>query len=454
MHLYPRMIAIMTFGGLALAACDKKADQRGPDPAITQGNADKLAAPVKPSAPSSPDLDQKPPNAAERRGPVDRAESIKMTLSLMEKGEFGQAFKNLDEGIVWTEIGLPDGELKSIAAIIDYQNRSRTGFSDFHMKPKRIIASADYQAVEFVWSARHTGAFADGTPATNKVATLPGAMLIRYQGDGLIDRVWVFQDWPNALQQLGLSRDLPAGFVPFPLPDRAEIVLGPDEPRLRQRYLSFVSRLGPNDYRATIDEITADDFVWTDLQTGRLVAGREATLAFLSQRMGSFALDSTELETAISTGTFFAGYATNKYVYKGGFMGIAAQDQKITTHTLDIVQFDAEKMRFKTLASYGNSYEILAALGVSAGAAPDAARAGKFLIAACDDYVADMRECIESMDGQEQAGARLALDQQIVAWQSDSGAKLVVDKVRAACEAARDEARVKVAASCPRVVWN
>ena len=118
------------------------------------------------------------------------------------------------------------------------------------------------------------------------------------------------------------------------------------------------------------------------------------------------------------------------------------------------MQFDAEKMRFKTLASYGNSYEILAALGVSAGAAPDAARAGKFLIAACDDYVADMRECIESMDGEKQAGARLALDQQVIAWQADSGAKLVIDKVRVACEAARDEAKVKVAASCPRVVWN
>jgi len=41
---------------------------------------------------------------------------------------------------------------------------------DFHIKAKRIIEAADYQVVEYVWSAKHTGAFADGTVATDKVA--------------------------------------------------------------------------------------------------------------------------------------------------------------------------------------------------------------------------------------------------------------------------------------------
>jgi len=111
-------------------------------------------------------------------------------------------------------------------------------------------------------------------------------------------------------------------------------------------------------------------------------------------------------------------------------------------------------MRFKTLASYGSSYEILAALNVSAGTAPDAAKGGKFLIAACDDYIADMRECIQSMDGAKQADARMALDQQIVGWQADNGLKLATEKVRLACSAARDSAKLQLSASCPRVSWD
>jgi len=450
-----RFIASLALCGAALWACDKTDKPSVAEPAMTQVSQPDPVKPPNPEAPSKPVPDREPAPPSETRGPVDRSEALQSTLARMEKGDFGQAFKYLAEDVIWTEVGLPDGKLTSVPAIVGFHERSRTGFSDFHMKARRIIESADYQVVEFVWSARHTGAFADGTAATNKVATLPGAMLLRYQQDGLIDRVWVFQDWPNALQQLGLAPDLPRNFNPFPLPEETEIVIGRYEPLFRERYEGFVARLGADDVRTTLSERATDDFTWIDLDSGQRVSAQDARNTYFAERSGEFQRDGIDIEAAVGAGPFFAAYVTNKLVYKGGFMGVPANDQKITTHTLDIVQFDAEKMRFKTLASYGNSYEILATLGVTAGmtARPEA-KVGSFAIAACDDYVEHMRACFDSLPDATREATREALDQQIVAWQKDHSDGTARDNVKRACESAARSAHVTYASACPRVDWE
>ncbi len=453
------IIASIAVSGIALGACgmsnDKSEKDPIPEPATAQVSQDQPVMPTAPEPPSAPEVDREQATPGERRGPVDRAGALQSTLAQMERGDFGEAFKYLAEDVVWTEVGLPDGELTSVPEIVGYEEKSRTGFSEFQIKARRIIESADYQVVEFVWSARHTGAFADGTAATNKVAVVPGAMLLRYQKNGLINRVWVFQDWPNALQQLGLAQGLPADFKTVAFPTHTEIVIGRYEPLFREKYEGFVDKLGPRDYRATLGDHTAADFAWSDLDSGQLVSTHDGTNTYFAQRRGSFERDGFAIETAIGAGPFFAAYVTNNLVYKGGFMGVPADNQKITTHTLDIVSFELETLRFKTLASYGNSYEILAALGVSAGAAarPEA-KAGRFAIEACDDYVEHMRACLQSLPVANQEATRERLDQQIVRWQTDHKDGGSRDDVKRSCDAATAAAKTEYASACPRVEWE
>ena len=449
------MRAILMIGALAGAAlgCDRSTPKAAPEPATAQVSQVDAERPVVPEAPSEPLAERPIPTAA--RGPVDRAAAVTSTFAHIEKGELGQAFKYLADEIVWTEVGLPDGELESVAEIVAFQEKSRTGLSDFRMRAKRILESGDYQVVEYVWSARHSGAFADGTEATNKTVVLPAAMMLRYREDGLIDRVWVFQDWPNALQQLGLAPDLPREFRPFMLPETTEVVLGPTDAAYRDAYEGFLGGLGPDTYRDTLAQRTADDFAWIDLTSGNLVVDHDGSNTYLAHRAGRFERTATVFDATINAGAFFAAFTTNEIVYRGGFMGVPANDQKITTHTLDVVRFDPETLRFETLASYGNSYEILSALGLTAGTAsrPEA-RSGRFAIEACDDYVEHMTRCLESVDGKPRDVMIEALDQQVTRWQKDHGDGMGRDAVRVSCETATEVARRSYQSTCPRVEWE
>ncbi|MFO0748197.1 MAG: nuclear transport factor 2 family protein [Myxococcota bacterium] len=419
----PLVIASI-YGGLALGACSK--NPAPPEPATAQVSQRDPVPPVDPATPAAPEPERKAP-AAERRGPADRTAGIEGTLALMEAGDFGKAFTLLADPVTWTEVGLPKGELDSLGAVIDYQRSSRTGLSDFHLKPKRIIESADYQVVELVWSARHTGAFADGTPATDKTVTLPAAMLLHYQRDGLVDRVWVFQDWPNALQQLGLAPGLPEGFHPAAMPDKVEVVTGPEAPDLRARYLEQLARPEPQPVRTEL---------------GR--AGQSA----------DFQRKSTDVSIALGAGGTFVAFATNELVYRGGFLAVAPADQEVTTHTLDIVELDPATGRFTGVTSYGNSYEIMAALQITAGAAerPDG-KEKPFGVPVCDAYIAHVRACGESVDAHAQQAMLDDLDRAIATWAADNGGGARAERLTQACTAARAAAKAAFGASCPSVDW-
>jgi len=450
------ILASIAVGGIALGGCGK--DNEKPsvaEPATAQVSQAEPIMPAAPEVPSEPLPDREDVTPNKMRGPVDRSGSLQSTLAHMERGEFGEAFKYLAEDVAWTEVGLPDGQFTSVPEIIGYEEKSRTGFSEFQIKARRIIESDDYQVAEFVWSARHTGAFADGTAATDKVVVMPGAMLLRYQRNGLIDRVWVFQDWPNALQQLGLAANLPADFKAAAFPSTTEVVIGRYEPRFREKYEGFVNKLGPADCRATLSEQTTSDFAWNDLDSGQLVTSHDGSNTYFAQRRGSFERDGFAIETALGAGPYFVAYVTNNLIYRGGFMAVPADGQKITTHTLDVVSFDEETMRFKSLTSYGNSYEILAALGITAGAmARPEAKTGSFAIGACDDYVSHMRACLESLPVATQSATRERLDQQIVRWQSEHKDGSSRDDVKRSCETANAKSKNEYASACPRVEWE
>ncbi len=447
-------LAIATVAGLALGACGKK--DAPPEAPIAQLNKPDPAKPATPATPPAPDKDRELPTEADRKAPLNRTDTIKETFKLMEKGDLGQALRYLDKDVDWTEVGLPAGEFESADAVIAYQQKARTGFSDVKMRPRRIIESADYQVVEYVWSARHSGAFADGTAATEKVATVPAAMLVRYGEDGLIDDVWNFVDWPHVLQQLGLGPELPKDFQAVAIPGDVDVVMGAGDATYRERYVGFVGGLGPDQYKTTFSERTTPDFSWHDLMTGRTVTNHDGTNTYFADRRGAFVRDSTEIETTIAAGPYFVAYVTNKLVYKGGYFGVPADDQKINTHTLDIMQFDPATLRVKTLASYGNSYEILAALGVNAGGAASSpvVALNNVMIEDCDDYIEDMRECLGSMEPTTRAATSAALDQQITSWKTDSKNGIKLEVIKTSCEAATESAKKAYASSCPRVDWD
>lgn len=377
MRLSSRMFVVTAIAGLAVAACNNEDSPSAPPmakvPQPAQVPQPMVAEISNPTLPTALDRDREPPSANDHRGPTDRVESIKTMLSKMESGHFEDAFAYLGDAIIWTEIGRPDGELTTVPEVVEFQRRARMGMSDFRLRARRIIDSADYQAVEFVWSARHTGPLADGRAATDKVATLPGAMLVHYQADGRIDRVWVFQDLPNVAQQLGLAPGLPADFIPVPFPETTDVVVGALDSSFASSYGTFASRMGRDVYTKALSEQTTDDFGVVNLRSGQLIKGSEAMLAYFGERVGSFDIAGTRVEAVMGAGEFFAAFVTHDYVYRGGFMGVAATDQKVVTHTLDVVRFDSLSLRIKSLATYGNSAEILSALGLgsSASLTPD-----------------------------------------------------------------------------------
>ena len=434
-----------------LGACDKK--DQPPTPPLAQVSRVEPVKPPAPDKPHNPDLARA--NEADLGGLENRTQATQETFALMERGDFAMAFKRFSASVRWTEVGLPQGEFDSVAKLIAFQRASRTGFSDFQIKPQRIIESADYEVVEYVWSARHTGAFADGTPATNKVATLPGAMLIHYKTAEVIDQIWVFHDWPSVLQQLGLAPGLPEGFEPHAMPGKSEVVTGAAEPRYQGRYHDFLTGLGPDAYEITLRDQATDDLSWFDVTAGKVLTGRAAAATHLGGRSKAFTLVSSEIQTAIGAGLYFAAFTKNELVYKGGFMNVTADGQKVTTHTLDIVLFDATSLRFKRLASYGNSYETLAALRLSAASTARPANAdAKLGVKACDGYVAKIRECGESLDGQAKQGMLAAMDSQVHAWASEAVGPTRNERLTQACDAALTLAKGTFQATCPRVVWN
>lgn len=447
-------LAFAAVAGLAMGGCGKK--EPAAEAPIAQLNKPEPEKPATPAVPPAPDKDRQLPAEADRKAPLNRTDTIKETFQLMEKGDLGQALRYLDKDVDWTEVGLPNGEFETADAVIAYQQKARTGLSDVKLRPRRVIESADYQVVEYVWSARHTGAFADGTPATNKVATVPGAMLVRYGEDGLIDDVWNFMDWPNVLQQLGLGPELPKDFRAVAIPGDVEVVIGAGDASYRERYVGFVGGLGPDQYKTTFTERTAPDFSWFDLMTGNVVTNHDGTNTYFADRRGAFVRDATDIETTIAAGPYFVAYVTNKLIYKGGYLGVPADNQKVSTHTLDIMRFDMETMRVKTLASYGNSYEILASLGMNAGGAATSpvVKLDNVMIEDCDDYVEDMRACLDSLEPTTREATRAALDQQIATWKLDTKNGVRLEVIKTSCEAATESAKKAYASSCPRVDWD
>jgi len=115
---------------------------------------------------------------------------------------------------------------------------------------------------------------------------------------------------------------------------------------------------------------------------------------------------------------------------------------------------DPATLRLKTLASYGNSFEIMAALGVNAGASPKAGALDSLKIDACDDYVKDMRECLGSIEAKTRDATTTVLNEQLAGWKADIAAGKSTDLVKAACLAASVNGRGTYAAQCPRVEWN
>jgi len=93
------------------------------------------------------------------------------------------------------------------AAIGDFAKGFWTIFPDFSLDLKSIgDMGGDLIATEWVAHGTNTGAFPDGTPATGRKVTFPGASFVQYEGTK-IRRDQAYFDRLGLQKQLGFIKD-------------------------------------------------------------------------------------------------------------------------------------------------------------------------------------------------------------------------------------------------------
>ena len=94
-------------------------------------------------------------------------------------------------------------------AIRKFNETMSKAFQDTEMKFSNIIPKGDTVAVEFIFKGKNTGQLElpSGTilPATNRQVTLPGALFLRVNDEGLIAEQRIYFDNASFLQQLGVK---------------------------------------------------------------------------------------------------------------------------------------------------------------------------------------------------------------------------------------------------------
>ena len=104
--------------------------------------------------------------------------------------------------------GSPEG-IQGRDAIRKFNETMAKAFQDTEMKLSNVIPKGDTVAAEFVFKGKNTGPLELPTgatlPATNRQVTIPGALFLRVNTEGLIAEQRVYFDNASFLQQLGVK---------------------------------------------------------------------------------------------------------------------------------------------------------------------------------------------------------------------------------------------------------
>jgi len=481
MRLYVSILAAL---GLTASACGKK-EEKKPTPATQEvkkdepAKKDPVAEAPKKDEPvvEAPKKDEpvveapkKDEPVAEKKGPEDRVATIQQGFADYAAGKLDDSFKYFADDATWTEVGLPNGELKGVAAIKDFHKVQQAGFSELAMKIGRIIDTGEYQVVEYVWTGKNTGKLMTGAEPTGKSATVPGALLVHYNQANLIDKAWAFQDHMSAMQQLGVAPGLPEGFVAATLPETTEVVKGEFNPALAEAYKTFGSKMGSDTIDAAIDEMVADGYTMADFRTGKAVEGRDGLKAMMKEWGKMFQMSGFTSDITIGAGDYLVVVATNTMTYKGGIAGVEAKDQQIKSTSIDIAKFEGTK--FKSYASYTNGMDVAIGLGMMGGAAAkpeegkveDGAKAEdgvkdapaaalpSFGVPSCDAYVRGITACIEKMPEAARGAVADGLKATLEDWQKADATQK--EALETGCKSLLDATKQSMSTMCPEVKWE
>ena len=445
-------VAIIAAAGLLGGACGKKADPPKTDPTSVA-----KTDPPKTDPPKTDPPKVDPPKAA------DRAAALQDAFAAWAAADYEKAFADFADDVTYTVIGMPGGESKGKAAVIEAHKKRQTGMTDSKIKASRIIDAGEFLVVEFVLTATNSGALADGTAATNKSIGMQGALVLHYTAEGKIDQVADYGDQVSFVQQLGLMPGLPEGFAAPKLPETTEVVKADKNDANKDAYTGFYAKLTPETYAQLIKDTSTADVAMTDLMAGKTVSGVEAVTEWFKQFYGMFPDIKFEVKNVITAGDWLVGSFVVTGTYKGGIPNIEAKDQKVTMTGLDVFKFEGGKLKVGT--GYGNGLEMLGALGVQLGGAaakpPEGGEvAAEIGVASCDAYIKATMACIEKMPEAGRGPAKDAMAQATKAWKDTlasagaAGAEATKSALETGCKQALTQTKQGMASLCPDVKWE
>ncbi len=460
-------LAIIAAAGLLGGACGKKVDPPKTDPtSVAKTDPPKTDPPKTDPPKTDPPKTDPPKTDPPKTDPVpaaDRATTIQDAFAAWAVADYEKAFATFADDVTYTIVGMPNGEFKGKAAVIDAHKKRQTGMTDTKIKASRIIDAGEFAVVEFVLTLTNSGALADGTAATNKTVGLQGALLFHYTADGKIDQVADYGDQVSFMQQLGLMPGLAEGFQAPKLPETTEVVKADKNDANKDAYTGFYAKLTPETYAQVIKDSSTADITFTDLTAGKTVTGVEAVTEWFKQFYGMFPDIKFELKNVITAGDWVVGAFTATGTYKGGIPNIEAKDQKVTMTGLDVAKFEGGKMKSGT--GYGNGLELLGALGVQLGGAaakpPEGGEvAADIGVASCDAYIKAALACVEKMPEAGRGPAKDAMAQANKAWKETlanagaAGAEAAKSALETGCKQALTQAKQGMAQFCPDVKWE
>jgi predicted ester cyclase len=455
-------VAIIAAAGLLAGACGKKA----PEPQKTDPTSVAKTDPPKTDPPKTDPPKTDPPKTdppkTEPPKAADHATAIQDAFVAWVAGDYEKAFADFADDVTYTIVGMPGGESKGKAAVVEAHKKRQTGMTDTKLKASRIIDAGEFLVVEFVFGATNSGALADGTAATNKSVALQGALVFHYTAEGKIDQVADYGDHVSFMQQLGLMPGLPEGFLAPKLPETTEVVKADKNDANKDAYTNFYAKLTPETYAQLIKDSSTDDVAITDLMAGKTVTGKEAVTEWFKQFYGMFPDIKFEVKNVITAGDWLVGSYVATGTYKGGIPDVEAKDQKVTMTGLDVFKFEGGKLKVGT--GYGNGLELLGALGVQLGGAaakpPEGDAAADIGVASCDAYIKATTACIEKMPEAARAPAKDAMAQATKAWRDAitgagaAGADAAKSALETGCKQALAATKQGMAQLCPDVKWE
>ncbi len=432
-----RIISIFVLSVL-VAACGKPSE--APDVQMVAQDTSKTPTPAD-VAPENATLASDVSTDISEPPPEPRA--IAPMFESWSQGRLEQAFAAVTDDADWHVVGHPETpHLKGRAALVAFEKARHASHTSLSMKVKRIMATAEAQVIEYVWTAMVEVRGPDGTE-TRREVTVPAALVLIYDSADKIIEGWSFQNDAIVLQQVGVMAGLPEGFVPFPEPEGLEVVNGDTNPTVAETWKTVVERLDTNRI-SDIKDLLADDFRGMGHRSGASLE-KAAMMALFEGRLKTIGEPARTTVRDFAVGEYHASISTTAGTYLGG-LGPEPKGQRIALTTLDVVRVVNGKLA--SFSTYQNDLEPLATLGLLGTPAPEPRADDN--APHCDRFMRAMKLCLESMPEAARKPQQDTLERLVESW------KTMTDKAAldGSCKTLIDNSRPGLAKVCPDVKWD